>query len=38
MSQQASAYWREQSKNGAPVDARIINTTSPTGLNKPPYA
>ena len=24
----ASGYWREQSKNGAPVDARIINTSS----------
>jgi NAD(P)-dependent dehydrogenase (short-subunit alcohol dehydrogenase family) len=28
----AAAYWREQSKNGAEVDARIINTTSPSGL------
>ena len=32
MSQVASAYWRERSKNGEAVDARIINTTSPTGL------
>jgi len=32
MSQQAGAYWREQSKNGVAVDGRIINTTSPTGL------
>lgn len=28
----ASAYWREQSKQGAPVDARIINTSSGAGL------
>jgi NAD(P)-dependent dehydrogenase (short-subunit alcohol dehydrogenase family) len=28
----AAAYWREQAKNGRPVDARIINTTSPSGL------
>jgi len=28
----ASAYWREQSKAGAPVDARIINTSSGAGL------
>lgn len=28
----ASAFWREQSKNGAPVDARIINTSSGAGL------
>lgn len=28
----ASAYWREQSKNGAAVDARIINTSSGAGL------
>jgi NAD(P)-dependent dehydrogenase (short-subunit alcohol dehydrogenase family) len=28
----AAAYWREQSKAGRPVDARIINTTSPSGL------
>jgi NAD(P)-dependent dehydrogenase (short-subunit alcohol dehydrogenase family) len=29
---QASAYWREQSKQGAVVDARIINTSSGAGL------
>jgi NAD(P)-dependent dehydrogenase (short-subunit alcohol dehydrogenase family) len=28
----ASAYWREQSKAGATVDARIINTASASGL------
>ncbi len=28
----AAAYWREQSKAGEPVDARIINTSSPSGL------
>jgi NAD(P)-dependent dehydrogenase (short-subunit alcohol dehydrogenase family) len=28
----ASAYWRDQSKAGTPRDARIINTTSPSGL------
>ncbi|MCU1355767.1 MAG: Short-chain dehydrogenase [Acidimicrobiales bacterium] len=28
----AAAYWRAQSKAGEPVDARIINTTSPSGL------
>jgi NAD(P)-dependent dehydrogenase (short-subunit alcohol dehydrogenase family) len=28
----AGAYWREQSKNGAEVDARIINTSSGAGL------
>ena len=28
----ASAYWRDQSKAGNPVDARVINTTSPSGL------
>jgi NAD(P)-dependent dehydrogenase (short-subunit alcohol dehydrogenase family) len=28
----AAAYWREQAKAGKPVDARIINTTSPSGL------
>ncbi|MEI6571832.1 MAG: SDR family oxidoreductase [Actinomycetes bacterium] len=28
----ASAYWREQSKNGATVDGRIINTSSGAGL------
>src|SRR4051812_39288 len=28
----AAAYWRAQSKAGEAVDARIINTTSPSGL------
>jgi NAD(P)-dependent dehydrogenase (short-subunit alcohol dehydrogenase family) len=28
----ALSYWREQSKAGADVDARIINTTSPSGI------
>jgi NAD(P)-dependent dehydrogenase (short-subunit alcohol dehydrogenase family) len=28
----AGAYWREQSKNGAEVDARIISTSSGAGL------
>jgi len=28
----AAAYWRAQSKAGEPVDARIINTASPSGL------
>ena len=28
----AAAYWRAQSKVGEPVDARIINTASPSGL------
>jgi NAD(P)-dependent dehydrogenase (short-subunit alcohol dehydrogenase family) len=28
----AAAYWRERSKAGAAVDARIINTTSSSGL------
>jgi NAD(P)-dependent dehydrogenase (short-subunit alcohol dehydrogenase family) len=28
----AAAYWREQSKAGQPVDARIINTSSPSGI------
>jgi NAD(P)-dependent dehydrogenase (short-subunit alcohol dehydrogenase family) len=32
MSHHASVYWRDKSKAGTPVDARIINTTSPTGL------
>ncbi len=32
MSQRLSVHWREQSKNGLAVNARIINTTSPTGL------
>jgi len=28
----AAAYWRERSKAGADVDARIINTSSPSGI------
>jgi NAD(P)-dependent dehydrogenase (short-subunit alcohol dehydrogenase family) len=28
----AAAYWREQAKSGRTVDARVINTTSPSGL------
>jgi NAD(P)-dependent dehydrogenase (short-subunit alcohol dehydrogenase family) len=28
----AAAYWRQRSKNGLPVDARIINTSSGAGL------
>jgi NAD(P)-dependent dehydrogenase (short-subunit alcohol dehydrogenase family) len=28
----ASAYWREQSKNGTPRNARVVNTTSGAGL------
>jgi NAD(P)-dependent dehydrogenase (short-subunit alcohol dehydrogenase family) len=28
----AAKYWREQAKAGEPVDARIINTTSPSGI------
>jgi NAD(P)-dependent dehydrogenase (short-subunit alcohol dehydrogenase family) len=28
----AAAYWRDRYKAGAPVDARVINTTSPSGL------
>src|SRR3954454_2580803 len=28
----AAAHWRERSKAGDPVDARIINTSSPSGL------
>jgi NAD(P)-dependent dehydrogenase (short-subunit alcohol dehydrogenase family) len=28
----AAAYWREQVKAGAQVDARIINTSSPSGI------
>src|SRR5579864_2903153 len=30
--QHAAAYWRDRSKAGDPVDARIINTTSPSGI------
>ncbi len=28
----AADYWRQRSKDGLPVDARVINTTSPSGL------
>jgi NAD(P)-dependent dehydrogenase (short-subunit alcohol dehydrogenase family) len=28
----AAEYWREQTKEGKPVDARIVNTTSPSGI------
>jgi NAD(P)-dependent dehydrogenase (short-subunit alcohol dehydrogenase family) len=28
----AAAYWREQSKAGKPVNARIVNTSSPSGV------
>jgi NAD(P)-dependent dehydrogenase (short-subunit alcohol dehydrogenase family) len=28
----AARYWRERAKAGEPVDARIINTTSPSGI------
>ncbi len=31
-SHHAAAYWREQSKAGEDVDARIINTSSPSGI------
>ncbi len=32
MSQHAAAYWRERAKGGETNDARIINTTSPSGV------
>ncbi len=32
LSRHAAAYWREQSKAGNPVDARIINTSSGAGI------
>jgi NAD(P)-dependent dehydrogenase (short-subunit alcohol dehydrogenase family) len=32
VSRHAAGYWREQSKAGNPVDARIINTSSGAGL------
>jgi len=32
MSRHAAAHWRGRAKAGQPVDARIINTTSPAGL------
>jgi NAD(P)-dependent dehydrogenase (short-subunit alcohol dehydrogenase family) len=28
----AAAYWREQSKAGTPVQGRIVNTSSPSGI------
>lgn len=28
----AAAYWRDQAKAGEPVDGRIINTSSPSGI------
>ncbi|MFG1945505.1 SDR family oxidoreductase [Nonomuraea sp. NPDC048826] len=28
----AAAYWRERAKAGAPVDARVVNTTSSSGI------
>src|SRR5207342_978253 len=31
-SRHAAAYWREKSKAGEPVDARVINTSSTSGL------
>jgi NAD(P)-dependent dehydrogenase (short-subunit alcohol dehydrogenase family) len=31
-SRHAAAYWRDQAKAGAPVDARIVNTSSGAGL------
>ncbi len=31
-SHHAAVYWREQSKAGAPRDARLINTSSPSGI------
>lgn len=32
MAHHAAVYWREKSKDGTLVDARIINTSSPAGL------
>ncbi|MBV9169936.1 MAG: SDR family NAD(P)-dependent oxidoreductase [Chloroflexi bacterium] len=32
MSHHAAVYWRDKARSGDPVDGRIINTTSPTGL------
>ncbi|HEX8968826.1 MAG TPA: SDR family oxidoreductase [Chloroflexota bacterium] len=32
MCHHAAVYWRDKSKDGTPVDARIINTSSPAGL------
>lgn len=31
-SRAAAAYWREETKGGRPVDARIVNTSSASGL------
>jgi NAD(P)-dependent dehydrogenase (short-subunit alcohol dehydrogenase family) len=31
-SRHAAAYWRDKSKAGEEVDARIVNTTSPSGI------
>ena len=31
-SRHAAAYWREQSKSGKTIDARLINTTSVSGI------
>lgn len=31
-SRHAAAYWRARAKQGLPVDARIINTSSPSGI------
>jgi NAD(P)-dependent dehydrogenase (short-subunit alcohol dehydrogenase family) len=31
-SRHAAAYWRDQSKAGGPVDARLINTSSASGI------
>ena len=28
----AAAYWREQAKAGTPIDGRIVNTSSPSGV------
>ncbi len=28
----AAAYWREQTKAGTPVNARVVNTSSPSGV------
>ncbi|MGH2755333.1 MAG: SDR family oxidoreductase [Actinomycetota bacterium] len=30
--QHAAAYWREQSKAGNPINGRVINTSSPSGV------
>jgi NAD(P)-dependent dehydrogenase (short-subunit alcohol dehydrogenase family) len=32
MCHHAAVYWRDKSRDGTPVDARIINTSSPAGL------